>query len=146
MSSSYKTPKIPSEKPERGLVNHPRSESTNSADKDLESQSFKTEPHANTGSEIRPHLECSRLELEIENAVRRDKCSRVHSLKTLAYLAWGGWPRPTEVKPDSAAPKNCNCGCTMDCIHTDKLHPRVREPQPKLAKKGNCGCTKWCPY
>ena len=145
MSSSYKTPKIPSEKPETGLDNHPRSESANSAHKDLESQSLKTESNnPNTGSEIRPHLECSRLELEIQNAVRRDECSRVHSLKTLAYLAWGGWPRPTEVKPDSAAPKNC--GCTIDCIHTNKPHFRVREPQPKLAKNSNCGCTQWCPY
>ena len=145
MSSSYKTPKIPSEKPETGLDNHPRSESANSADKDLESQSLKTESNnPNTGSEIRPHLECSRLELEIKNAVRRDECSRVHSLKTLAYLAWRGWPRPTEVKPDSTAPKNC--GCTIECIHTNKPHFRVREPQPKLAKNSNCGCTQWCPY
>ena len=35
-----------------------------------DSNGSSTEPHANTGSEIRPQLECSRLELEIKNAVK----------------------------------------------------------------------------
>ena len=113
----------------------PMSRRSSSASEDFNGSS--TEPHANTGSEIRPQLECSRLELEIKNAVRRDECSRVHSLKTLAFLACTGWPRSKETKPD---PK------LASATPTNKPHFRVREPQPNLAKNSKCGCTQWCPY
>ena len=43
----------------------------------------------------------------------------VHSLKTLAYLAWVGWPRPRD-------PRDCDCGCIVDGKRMAKPHFRAR--------------------
>ena len=51
--------------------------------------------------------------------------TRVHSLKTLAYLAWVGWPRPQEQKVDTSI-HNCSCGFIINGFHTNKPHFRVR--------------------
>ena len=48
--------------------------------------------------------------------------SRVHSLTTLAYLAWIGWPQSTDPEPDNPN-KACSCGCTTN----GRPHMRMRQ-------------------
>ena len=48
--------------------------------------------------------------------------SRVHSLTTLAYLAWIGWPRSNNPEPDNPN-KTCSCGCTTD----GRPHKKMRQ-------------------
>ena len=52
----------------------------------------------------------------------------VHSLKTLAYLAWVGWPKPKdkETNPIQDITKDCECGCIINGVHIAKPHFRVR--------------------
>ena len=49
--------------------------------------------------------------------------SRVHSLTTLAYLAWVGWPRPKDPGSDNPNQTTCSCGCTTN----GRPHIRVRQ-------------------
>ena len=51
----------------------------------------------------------------------------VHSLKTLAYLAWVGWPKPKEPSPKEDIAQTCECGCIEDGIGMPKPHFRVRK-------------------
>ena len=51
----------------------------------------------------------------------------VHSLKTLAYLAWVGWLKPKEPSPNEDIAKTCECGCIVDGIGMPKPHFRVRK-------------------
>ena len=48
----------------------------------------------------------------------------VHSLKTLAYLAWVGWPKPKVQSPKEDIAQTC--GCIVDGIGMAKPHFRVR--------------------
>ena len=48
--------------------------------------------------------------------------SRVHSLTTLAYLAWIGWPRSRDPEPENPN-KTCTCGCTTN----GRPHMRMRQ-------------------
>ena len=52
----------------------------------------------------------------------------VHSLKTLAYLAWVGWPKPKdkETNPIQDITKDCECSCIINGVHIAKPHLRVR--------------------
>ena len=49
--------------------------------------------------------------------------SRVHSLTTLAYLAWVGWPRPKDPGSDNPNQTTCSCGCTTN----GRPHMRMRQ-------------------
>ena len=49
--------------------------------------------------------------------------SRVHSLTTLAYLAWVGWPRPKVPGSDNPNQTTCSCGCSTN----GRPHIRVRQ-------------------
>ena len=48
--------------------------------------------------------------------------SRVHSLTTLAYLAWIGWPWSKNPEPDNPN-KTCSCGYTTN----GRPHMRMRQ-------------------
>ena len=47
----------------------------------------------------------------------------VHSLTTLTYLAWVGWPWSKDLEPENPKKKTRSCGCTTN----SRPHTRVRQ-------------------
>ena len=101
---------------------------------ELDSNSDHTTEHTNTttGSATQPEYEhtptASRANISKDSVAQSEyEHTYVHSLKTLAYLAWVGWPKPKEPSPKEDIAQTCECGCIVDGIGMPKPHFRVRK-------------------
>ena len=111
------------------------SNSPSVSETELDSNSDHTTEHTNTttGSATQPEYEhtptASRANISKDSVAQSEyEHTYVHSLKTLAYLAWVGWPKPKdkETNPIQDITKDCECGCIINGVHIAKPHFRVR--------------------